>query len=123
MQTKTIAGALGLLAAATLLMIGGAHAGASRSDGHRGDARAGAVPDSARSGLHRGGTRWTAGRSSAPGTYDPGYWSAAAAAEVAAKAAARAAYDAHDSDYLHRCYQPQRIWTGAYDTWRLVSVC
>src|SRR3974390_559024 len=39
-------------------------------------------------------------------------WGAAEQAAVDAKAAARAAYDARDGDYLHRCYQPPRMWNG-----------
>ena len=131
MKTRTIASALGFLAAAALLVADGAHAG--RSGDHHGDgaARAGGFHGSAWPGWHGGRTRWVGGRSY-PGTYDRagdyygnyyGRWTAADAARVAAKAAARAAYDAHDPDFLHRCYQPQRIWNGAYYTWRLVSVC
>jgi hypothetical protein len=87
MKTKTIASALGLLAAATLLVADGAHAGCFGGDHHY------------------------------------GRWGAAEAAAVAAKAAARAAYDAHDPAFLHRCYQPQRIWNGARYTWQLFSIC
>jgi hypothetical protein len=96
MKTRTIVSAVGLIAAATLLVAGGAHA--RRAD-HRGAAYAG----------------WD--------YYYEWGWGPAAAAGVAAKAAARAAYDARDPDYLHRCYQPQRIWNGPSYTWRLVSIC
>ena len=124
MKTKTIASALGLLAAAALLVADGAHAGRSGDHGD-GAAHAGGSHGNARPGWHGGRTRWVG---SYPGTYDRagdyyGRWTAADAAAVAAKAAARAAYDAHDPDFLHRCYQPQRIWNGAYYAWRLVSVC
>jgi len=88
MKTRTIAGALGLLAVATLLVSDGAQA--------------------RRSSLHY---------------YDGWWWGGAASARLDAKAAARAAHDARDPDFLHRCYQPQRIWNGASETWRLVSVC
>jgi hypothetical protein len=130
MRTKTIAGTLGLLAAATLLVADGAHAGRSGGDHGDGAAHAGGFHGSARPGWHGGRMRWVGGGRSLPGPYDPAWdyyrrwgWSAAAAAAVAAKAAARAAHDAHDYDFLHRCYQPQRIWNGAYYTWRLVSIC
>ena len=127
MKTKTIASALGLLAAATLLLADGAHAGRFGGDHDDGAARAGGFHGGARPGWHGSGTRRVGGRFY-PGTYDPargyyGRWSAAAAAGVAAKAAARAAYDARDPEFLHRCYQPQRIWNGAYYRWQLVSVC
>jgi hypothetical protein len=127
MKAKTIAGALGLLAAATLLVADGAHAGRSGGDRDHGAAHAGSFHSGARPGWHGSGTRWVGGRPY-PGTYDRarsyyGRWGAAAAAAVAAKAAARAAYDAHDPSFLDRCYQPQRIWNGAYYTWQLVSIC
>ena len=100
MNTRTIIGTLGLLAVATLLVADSAHAGRA------------------------GGGRPYPAMDDRAGDYDGGSgWSAAAAAAVAAKAAARAAYDAHDDGFLHRCYQPQRIWNGAYYTWRLVSIC
>ena len=56
------------------------------------------------------------------GFYYYGGWGCGPAEQAAvnAKAAARAAYDAHSYDYLHRCYQPQRMWNG---TWRLARVC
>jgi hypothetical protein len=88
MKTRTMVGALGLVAVATLLFVHGAQA--------------------RRSAFHY---------------YDGWWWGAAASARLDAKAAARAAHDAHDPDFLHRCYQPQRIGSGAYYTWRLVSVC
>jgi hypothetical protein len=100
MKTKTIASTLGLLAAATLLVADGAHARRSGHDHHRAAANTGDFDYEGRC-----------------------CWSAAAAAGVNAKAAARARYDAHESDFLHRCYQPQRIWNGVYYTWRLSSVC
>jgi hypothetical protein len=100
MKPKAIAGSLALVAAATLLVADGAHA-----------RRVGAN--------HYGGADDMAGFNYRDG---PG-WDAAAAAAVEAKAAARARYDAHDYDFLHRCHQPQRIWNGAYYTWRLVSIC
>jgi hypothetical protein len=130
METKTIAIALGLLAAATLLVADGARAGRSGGGHDDGAAHAGGLYGSARAAWHGGGTRWVGGRSSYPGTYNRagGYygrwgWGAAAEASTNAKAAARAAYDTRDYDFLHRCYQPQRVWNGAYYTWRLVSVC
>lgn len=103
MTSKTIVSALGLLVAATLLVADSAHARRSRGD-------------------HHGGAAYTGG------FYDPYYpgrwsWGAAAAANVDAKAAARRAHDAHDDEFLHRCYEPQRIWNGSYYTVRLVSVC
>ena len=100
MKTKTIVSALGLLVAATLLVADSAHARRSRGDHHGGAANTG--------GYYYAG-RWG--------------WGAAAAANVDAKAAARRAYDARDYEFLHRCYEPQRIWNGAYYTWRLVSIC
>ena len=96
MKIKTCASALVLLAATTLLVADGAYARRFGDHHHRGAAYTG--------GFHYYG-RWG--------------WGAAADA----KAAARAAYDAHDYDFLHRCYEPQRIWNGTYYTWRLVSVC
>jgi hypothetical protein len=129
MKTKAIASALGLLAATTLLVADGAHAGRFGGDHDHGAAHAGGFHGGARPGWHGGGARRVGGRSY-PGTYDRarGYdggsgWGAAAMAAVAAKAAARAAYDAHDPSFLHRCYQPQRIWNGAYYRWQLVSIC
>jgi hypothetical protein len=103
MTSKTIVSALGLLVTATLLVADSAHARRSRGD-------------------HHGGAAYTGG------FYYPYYlgrwgWGAAAAASVDAKAAARRAYDARDYDFLHRCYEPQRIRSGAYYTWRLVNVC
>jgi hypothetical protein len=98
MKTKTLASALGLLAAATLLVADDAHARRSGGAHHGGAANTGSF-------VYRGG------------------WDAAAVARVNAKAAARAAYDAHDYDFLHRCYQRQRIWSGRYYAWQLVSVC
>lgn len=98
-MSKTIASALGLLAAATLLVADGAHA---RQPG----------------GHHHGGAAHTGGFH-----YHVWGWGAAAAAQVDAKAAARAAYDARDYEFLHRCYEPQRIWNGAFYSWRLVSIC
>ena len=127
MKYMAIARALGLLAAATLLVADPAHAGRSGRDHDRGAVHAGGLHGGARPGWHGGGTRWVGGWSD-PGMYDRGggyygRWTAAAAAAVAAKAAARAAYDAHDPSFLDRCYQPQRIWNGAYYTWQLVSIC
>jgi hypothetical protein len=129
MKTKTIASALGLLAAATLLVADGAHAGRFGGDHDDGAARASDFHGSARPGWRGGGTRRVGGRFY-PGTYDRARryygrsgWGAAAEAGVATKAAARAAYDARDPEFLHRCYQPQRIWNGAYYRWQLVSIC
>ena len=126
MTTRTFVRALGGLAA-TLLVADGAHAGGFGGD-HHGVAHAGGLHASARPGWEGGRARWGGGFY--PGTYDrAGWyygdwgWDAAAAANVAAKSAARAAYDAHSYDFLHRCYEPQRIWNGAYYSWRLVSVC
>lgn len=101
MMSKTIVSALGLLVAATLLVTDSAHARRSRGD-------------------HHGGAAYTGGFYY---PYYPGRWGAAAAANVDAKAAARAAHDAHDYEFLHRCYEPQRIWNGSYYTVRLVNVC
>ena len=98
MNTKTIVSALGLLAAGTLLVTTGAHA--RRSDHHGAAANTGDFRYEGRC-----------------------CWSAAAAAGVNAKAAARARYDARDYDFLQRCYQPQRIWNGVYYTWRVSNVC
>jgi len=101
-MSKTIVSALGLLVAATLLVADSAHARRARGD-------------------HHGGVAYTGGFYYP--YYYPGRWGAAAAANVDAKAAARAAHDAHDYEFLHRCYEPQRIWNGAYYTVRLVNVC
>lgn len=127
MKIKTIASALGLVTAATLVVADGAYARRSGGDHHGGAAYAGGFRGSAKPGWQGSGTRWVGG-SSYPGTYDParGYyrgWSWGGAAAVAAKAAARAVYDTRDYDFLHRCYEPQRIWNGAYYAWQLVSVC
>jgi hypothetical protein len=129
MKTKTIASALGLLTAATLLVADGAQAGRFGGDHDDGAAHAGSFHGGARPGWHGGLTRRVGDRFF-PGTYDRARryyrrsgWGAAAEAGVAAKAAARAAYDARDPDFLHRCYQPQRIWNGAYYSWKLVSIC
>jgi len=100
MKTRTIAGVCGLLAAATLLVADGAQARRLHGDHHGGAANAGNFYDGVRM-----------------------RWSAAAAAEVDAKAAARAAYDARSEDFFHRCYQPQRIGSETYYRWRLVNVC
>ena len=126
MKIKTIASALGFLAAATLLVADGAYARRS-GDHHGGAAHAGGFHGGAKPGWHGSGTRWVGGRSY-PATYDHtrgyyGEWGWGGAADVAAKAAARAGYDARDYDFLHRCYEPQRIWNGAYYAWQLVNVC
>ena len=99
MKTKAIVGSLALVAA-TLLVADGADAR------HFGAHHHGGADDTA-DFYYRDGRAWDA----------------AAAAAVEAKAAARARFDAHDDEFLHRCYQPQRVWNGAYYTWRLVSIC
>lgn len=98
MTTKAVVSVLGLLVAAALLVADGAHARRFRSDHHAVAVNTG-------------------------GFYYPGVWGRGAAASVDAKAAARTAHDARDYDFLHRCYEPQRVWNGAYYTWRLVSIC
>lgn len=109
---------LGLFACVAILTtvaatLGAADAQADRSGGnhHARVTHAAGVHGGARSGWRDYAPWWFGG------------WGGSAAANVDAKAAARAAYDARDSEFLHRCYQPQRIWNGAYYTWRLVSVC
>jgi hypothetical protein len=97
MKTKAIASALGLLAAATLLVADGAHAGRFGGDHDHGAAHAGGFHGGARPGWHGGGARRVGGRSY-PGKYDRarGYdggsgWGAAAMAAVDDKADTSAA--------------------------------
>jgi len=104
MKTKAIAAALGLLAAATWLVAdAAADAAHARRSGGGHHVRA----------ANTGGFHYRRGRG----------WDAGAAASLNAKAAARAAYDARNPEFLYRCYEPQRIWNGAYYTLQFVSIC